>query len=300
MSVRRGLLMLTIAALLWGSSAHAQIVLSGGAAQVVKDSYIDQSKTTINYQTTYKGLDPQEVKTVVESALKAVTGPVTANDARVQKVEAQIGRQLRALQDLAKRIADLRDGQAELKKELASLNENQVGEKSEILASLKAAREAEAESNGEIRALILEDRVEQAKARLANAKQTSQRLQELRSRLIAERWRKVGVLGAGSVAIASSVVGVVFLLRAQSSWSEARAVCPNLQACPDDRGHRLSQSADTQATVATVGFSVAGATLALAGGLLLWPIDEPSDRRDVNVGLSFGDEGGTLVWRTRF
>lgn len=75
----------------------------------------------------------------------------------------------------------------------------------------------------------------------------------------------VVVAGAGVAAIAG---GTYFGLRAGSRWHDAKAACPGLTACPDDRGSQLSADAKRDGNLATVAF--VGGAAALGGAAVLW------------------------------
>jgi hypothetical protein len=290
---------------LFTTPARSEVVVSGRDSIVINDNHVNQNQTIINYQTINQNLDRAEVQQVVEGALKPLVGPLASNDESVKRAEAQIARQLKALQQLQTRVTELQKGQQELTQVLGSLKVSEAAHKQEIVASLEAGNKEITESTAEIRALILEDRVEQANERIAVTARTAKRLSDLHRQIVsernAERWRKVGILSAGSVAIAGAAVGVIFSLRAQSTWKDAQAACPTPSACPDNRGNELSNRADNFATVATVGFVASGVALAAAGTLLLWPISDGSESpQAATVALALTQGGGQIALHRRF
>ena len=98
----------------------------------------------------------------------------------------------------------------------------------------------------------------------------------------AQRSAAIAVGAAGVVGLG---LGTVFGLQAKSTWSDAKAHCPSLDAC-DSQGVDFHSSARSKAAVSTVAF-IAGAA-ALGVGAVLWFTAAPGKQESVAVGFGPG------------
>ncbi|HTQ47283.1 MAG TPA: hypothetical protein VMI75_31220 [Polyangiaceae bacterium] len=100
--------------------------------------------------------------------------------------------------------------------------------------------------------------------------------------------KTIGLI-VGGVGIAGLAVGSVFGLMASSEWSQAQK----------DGDESKKNTADSQATISTIGF-IAGGVL-VAGGAILW-LTAPSASSSTTVGLapSVGPGGGGALLRGTF
>ncbi len=104
------------------------------------------------------------------------------------------------------------------------------------------------------------------------------------------RPRRVAALTVAGAGALTMIVGGVFAWSAGSTWSLAKAACPNRPACPDEQGALLSATALRRANVATA-LLVTGAVASL-GGLVLY---FASPRPNIAVGIGPSAPGGAFA-----
>jgi tetratricopeptide (TPR) repeat protein len=90
-----------------------------------------------------------------------------------------------------------------------------------------------------------------------------------------------GAIVAGSVGLVGVGVGVAFGITAKNDLEESERYCDGNQ-CISQRGVDAAKSATRAADVATIGFSVGGALLAL--GTVLWFLDDGEGEQPALVG----------------
>jgi len=105
--------------------------------------------------------------------------------------------------------------------------------------------------------------------------------------------RTIGIV-AGAVGVAGIATGIVFGIKAASTWSDAKSKCNPYPYCGAN-GKKLSDEAANSGTIATVAFIAGG--VALAAGVVLW-LTAPTDTNERGVALGVGP--GALDVHGRF